>query len=55
VLDKGRSGEVYDIGGRTELTNRDLTATLLAAVCTGWDRDPRGWWKPLEHRAALPG
>jgi dTDP-D-glucose 4,6-dehydratase len=54
VLHKGRPGEVYDIDGRTELTNRDLTATLLAAVCTGWDRDHREWWEPLTHRAALP-
>jgi len=30
VLDKGRSGEVYNIGGGVALSNRDLTAQLLA-------------------------
>jgi dTDP-glucose 4,6-dehydratase len=38
VLDKGRSGEVYHIGGGTELTNRELTERLLEAVGAGWDR-----------------
>jgi dTDP-glucose 4,6-dehydratase len=38
VLDKGRSGEVYHIGGGTELTNRELTGRLLEAVGAGWDR-----------------
>jgi len=32
VAEKGRDGEVYNIGGGTELTNRDLTYRLLAAV-----------------------
>jgi dTDP-glucose 4,6-dehydratase len=32
VAEKGRDGEVYNIGGGTELTNRDLTHRLLAAV-----------------------
>lgn len=30
VLEEGRTGEVYNIGGGTELTNRDLTTRLLA-------------------------
>jgi dTDP-glucose 4,6-dehydratase len=34
----GRAGEVYNIGGGTELTNRELTELLLAATGTGWDR-----------------
>ncbi len=38
VLDKGRAGEVYHIGGGTELTNRQLTGRLLEAVGAGWDR-----------------
>jgi dTDP-glucose 4,6-dehydratase len=38
VLEKGRPGEVYHIGGGTELTNRELTARLLAACGAGWDR-----------------
>ena len=29
VLDGGRAGEIYNIGGGTELTNRELTARLL--------------------------
>ncbi|TXH40757.1 MAG: dTDP-glucose 4,6-dehydratase [Actinobacteria bacterium] len=32
ALEKGRSGEVYNIGGGTELTNLELTQRLLAAM-----------------------
>ena len=32
VAERGRPGEVYNIGGGTELTNRDLTHRLVAAV-----------------------
>lgn len=35
VAEKGRDGEVYNIGGGTELTNRDLTSRLLTAVGAG--------------------
>ncbi|GAB3978541.1 dTDP-glucose 4,6-dehydratase [Plantactinospora veratri] len=38
VQDKGRPGEVYHIGGGTELPNRELTARLLAACGADWDR-----------------
>jgi dTDP-glucose 4,6-dehydratase len=38
VLDKGRSGEVYNIGGGTELSNRELTERLLAACGADWSR-----------------
>ncbi|SCF13626.1 dTDP-glucose 4,6-dehydratase [Micromonospora marina] len=38
VQEKGRAGEVYHIGGGTELTNRQLTERLLAACGAGWDR-----------------
>ncbi|MEQ3549126.1 dTDP-glucose 4,6-dehydratase [Pseudonocardia nematodicida] len=34
---KGRSGEVYNIGGGIELSNRELTTRLLAAVGAGED------------------
>ena len=37
VLTGGRPGEVYNIGGGTELTNKDLTGLLLEATGTGWD------------------
>ncbi|WP_197321335.1 dTDP-glucose 4,6-dehydratase [Saccharomonospora sp. NB11] len=37
VADNGRPGEVYNIGGGTELTNRELTERLLAAVGVGWE------------------
>ena len=37
VREKGRPGEVYHIGGGTELTNRELTERLLAACGAGWD------------------
>ena len=38
VLHGGRPGEVYHIGGGTELTNKELTARLLEACGAGWDR-----------------
>ncbi|MDG4766227.1 dTDP-glucose 4,6-dehydratase [Solwaraspora sp. WMMD406] len=34
----GRPGEVYHIGGGTELTNKELTGRLLDACGVGWDR-----------------
>lgn len=37
VLAKGRSGETYNIGGGTELTNIELTEQLLAAMGVGWE------------------
>jgi dTDP-glucose 4,6-dehydratase len=38
VQEKGRAGEVYHIGGGTELTNKELTARLLETCGAGWDR-----------------
>jgi len=38
VLERGRAGEVYNIGGGRELTNKELTALLLEATGAGWDR-----------------
>ncbi|QFU93662.1 dTDP-glucose 4,6-dehydratase [Amycolatopsis sp. YIM 10] len=38
VADGGRPGEIYNIGGGTELTNRELTQRLLDALGAGWDR-----------------
>ena len=37
ALEKGRPGEIYNIGGGTELTNKELTERLLAACGAGWD------------------
>lgn len=37
VADHGGIGEVYNVGGGTELTNRQLTERLLAAVGAGWE------------------
>jgi len=37
ALEKGRSGEVYNIGGGTELSNRELTGRLLEACGAGWE------------------
>jgi dTDP-glucose 4,6-dehydratase len=36
VAEKGRPGEVYNIGGGTELTNRELTVRLLEAMGADW-------------------
>ncbi|TNC20827.1 dTDP-glucose 4,6-dehydratase [Amycolatopsis alkalitolerans] len=38
VADGGRPGEIYNIGGGTELANRELTERLLAALGADWDR-----------------
>ncbi len=38
VLEAGRPGEVYNIGGGTELTNRSLTEKLLLACGADWSR-----------------
>ncbi|GAB4049588.1 dTDP-glucose 4,6-dehydratase [Catellatospora paridis] len=45
ALTKGRAGEVYHIGGGTELTNRELTEMLLAATGRTWDAV-----RPVEDR-----
>jgi dTDP-glucose 4,6-dehydratase len=37
ALTKGRAGEVYHIGGGTELTNIELTQRLLDACGATWD------------------
>ncbi|GAB3144469.1 dTDP-glucose 4,6-dehydratase [Marisediminicola antarctica] len=36
VLANGRAGEIYNIGGGTELTNRELTQLLLEATGRDW-------------------
>jgi len=41
VLAGGRPGEIYNIGGGTELTNKELTGLLLEATGCGWDRVER--------------
>ena len=41
ALDKGRAGEIYNIGGGTELTNIELAQRLLAACGAGWERVER--------------
>jgi dTDP-glucose 4,6-dehydratase len=41
VLEKGRTGEVYNIGGGTELTNKELTGLLLEATGADWERVDR--------------
>lgn len=38
ALESGRAGEVYNIGGGTELTNRDLVERLLALCGADWSR-----------------
>ncbi|WP_341715918.1 dTDP-glucose 4,6-dehydratase [Micromonospora sp. FIMYZ51] len=38
VQQRGRAGEIYHIGGGTELTNKELTARLLDACGASWDR-----------------
>jgi dTDP-glucose 4,6-dehydratase len=37
VLERGEAGEVYNIGGGVELTNKELTQRLLDACGASWD------------------
>lgn len=37
VLNKGRVGEVYNIGGNNELTNREVTEIVLREMGKNWD------------------
>ncbi|WP_405012877.1 dTDP-glucose 4,6-dehydratase [Kitasatospora sp. NBC_01539] len=37
ALRGGRAGRVYNIGGGTEITNKELTGLLLEAAGAGWD------------------
>jgi dTDP-glucose 4,6-dehydratase len=38
VLNKGKPGEVYNIGGNNELTNRQLVTHILEAMGKTWDQ-----------------
>jgi dTDP-glucose 4,6-dehydratase len=38
VLNRGQSGEVYNIGGNNELTNRKITETILKEMGKDWDQ-----------------
>lgn len=38
VLNKGREGEVYNVGGNNELTNRVITETILREMNKPWDQ-----------------
>jgi dTDP-glucose 4,6-dehydratase len=38
ALTGGRPGEVYHVGGGTELSNKQLTGLLLEALGAGWDQ-----------------
>jgi dTDP-glucose 4,6-dehydratase len=54
VLEKGAPGEVYNIGGGRELSNRELTEQLLAATGRDWSYvqpivDPRGGGHDLRY------
>ena len=47
VLERGSAGEIYNLGGGCELSNRELTSKLLAATGRDWSlvrpiQDPRG-------------
>lgn len=56
VLHKGRPGEIYHIGGGTELANRELVDRLLAACGADWSRvDHVADRKGHDRRYALCG
>ncbi|MFN4243332.1 MAG: dTDP-glucose 4,6-dehydratase [Tepidisphaerales bacterium] len=37
VLERGREGEVYNVGGNNELTNRQITEIILREMGKSWD------------------
>ena len=37
VLERGEPGEIYNVGGGRELTNKELTSLLLEALDAGWE------------------
>ena len=37
VLNKGTPGEVYNVGGNNEITNRVITETLIREMGQNWD------------------
>ena len=37
AIEQGRSGEIYNLGGGTELTNIELTQTILSIMGKSWD------------------
>jgi dTDP-glucose 4,6-dehydratase len=54
VLEQGAAGEFYNIGGGRELSNKELTAQLLAATGRDWSYvenivDPRGGGHDLRY------
>ncbi|MER7968980.1 dTDP-glucose 4,6-dehydratase [Streptomyces sp. NPDC096080] len=56
VLESGRAGRTYNVGGGTELTNRALTERVLAELGVGWDRVERVADRPgHDRRYSLDG
>ena len=54
VLERGATGEVYNIGGGRELSNKELTEKLLEATGRDWSYvenivDPRGGGHDLRY------
>jgi dTDP-glucose 4,6-dehydratase len=45
ILEKGKDGEIYNVGGDNEKTNMQITNTIL----TGMGKDET-WIKPIPHR-----
>ncbi|MFA6169560.1 MAG: dTDP-glucose 4,6-dehydratase [Candidatus Margulisiibacteriota bacterium] len=46
VLQKGKSGEIYNIGGGNERQNLEITGLILEAL----DLDPKKWVEPVKDR-----
>ena len=54
VLDKGSGGQIYNVGGGRELSNRELTQAILVATDRDWSfveevADPRGAGHDLRY------
>ncbi len=55
VLRKGRPGEVYNIGGRSELPNLEVVRTILELVADRRGLDPAGLAGLIRHVKDRPG
>jgi dTDP-glucose 4,6-dehydratase len=55
ILKKGRSGEVYDIGGREEKTNKEVVHKILSLLSEALDRPENELFSLIEYVKDRPG
>ncbi|MBS0649032.1 MAG: dTDP-glucose 4,6-dehydratase [Verrucomicrobia bacterium] len=55
ILEKGKAGEVYDIGGETEMRNIDLLEMLIERLAARTSQDPKNFRNLITWVADRPG